>query len=165
MTLSNSSIHGVEIASNLYQPISLTDSVAVFSNVEMNNIKLHADAMIHFSFSDLNADGFKMSNINQTYMVASDSKLVFKNSMFDRDSSEDPKNETDLSSIEYVRSCLVVETSTLEIQNSNMTNFFTTDSGGAVSTTNCESVKVENSYFGHNFASMGGALYLYCDED
>ncbi len=121
--------------------------------------------MIHLSFSSLDATDLEMSSINQTYLVASDSTLNFKSSTFDRNSTSDPNKESDLSSIEYVRSCFVVETSTLEVSDSRFTNFFTTDNGGAISTTNCASVKVDSSYFGSNFAIMGGGLYLYCDED
>jgi len=58
-----------------------------------------------------------MTAINQTFITASDSNLYVNFSNFVRDTTKDPYNltEVDLTSIEYIRSCLVVETSTVLI--------------------------------------------------
>ena len=72
--------------------------------------------------------------------------------------------QTDLTQIDYIRSAFIVEASTLSIMYSNLTGFVSSDNGGAVSSTNCD-VNVAGSYFKGNKALMGGALYLYCDED
>eukprot|EP00347_Sterkiella_histriomuscorum_P014799 403359479 len=167
LTLTNSSIKNTQIKSTLYQPISLTDSTANFTNVTIKNITVESDSMIHLSFSYLNSSMLQMTSINQTFILASDSNLYFEKSWFERDTSKDPYDFTtiDLTSIEYIRSCMVVETSTLLVKSTNITNFFTTDNGGAIATTNCDSVNVVDSYFQGNQALMGGALYLYCDED
>jgi len=57
----------------------------------------------------------QMTSINQTFILASDSNLYFNQSWFERDTSKDPYDFTtvDLTTIEYIRSCMVVETSTL----------------------------------------------------
>ena len=93
-----------------------------------------------------------MTSINQTFILASDSNLYFEKSWFERDTSKDPYDFTtvDLTSIEYIRSCMIVETSTLLVKSTNITNFFTTDNGGAIATTNCDSVNVVDSYFQGN---------------
>lgn len=90
-----------------------------------------------------------MTGIDQTFILSSDSNLYFDNSWFERDTSIDPYDFTtiDLTSIEYVRSCMVVETSTVFISRSNITSFFTTDNGGAISTTNCDNITIVDSYF------------------
>lgn len=55
LTLTNSTIKNAKIKSSLYQPISLTDSTANFTNVSISDIKVESDSMIHLSFSFLNA--------------------------------------------------------------------------------------------------------------
>lgn len=55
LTLTNSVITNTKIKSTLYQPISLTDSTANFTNVSISNIHVDSDSMIHLSFSYLNA--------------------------------------------------------------------------------------------------------------
>ena len=93
-----------------------------------------------------------MTSINQTFITASDSNLYFNASSFVRDTTKDPYNltEVDLTSIEYIRSCLIVETSTVLIKDTNISNFFTTDNGGAIASTNCENVTVVGSTFTAN---------------
>ena len=55
--------------------------------------------MIHLSFSNLNAMKLKMTSINQTFIVGSNSVLTFNSSNFYRNSSQDPfdSSTTDLS--------------------------------------------------------------------
>lgn len=117
LTLTNSTIHNVSIASDLYQPISLTDSTANFTNFTIRDITVSSDSMVHLSFSNLNASGLKMKNINQTFISASDSNIYINQSKFRRDSTLDPYDFTsiDLTSIEYIRSCMIVETSVFYI--------------------------------------------------
>jgi hypothetical protein len=140
----------MKIRSTLYQPISLTDSTVNFTNVLMKSIEVSSDSMVHLSFSNLNADQLQMTSINQTFIIASDSALSFNRSWFLRNSSADPfnanANDIDLSQYEYIRSCMVLETSTVSIQNTNVTNFLSTDNGGAIKTSNCD-VYVSGSYF------------------
>ena len=90
-----------------------------------------------------------MTSINQTFILGSDSNLYFDDSTFERNTNNDPYNftEVDLTSIEYIRSCMVIETSFVYIKRTNISSFFSTDNGGAVATTNCDNVTVVDSYF------------------
>jgi predicted outer membrane repeat protein len=64
----------------------------------------------------------------------------------------------------YIRTMLIAEESTIDIENSTIANFFSTDTGGAIQTLNTD-VDLTNCTFSGNQADEGGALYLSCDDD